>query len=112
MNPEMLQTVLLVIGSSGFGGLAIGVYNAVIASRKGTVEEWRSLLKEQRELIEEQNKVITDQKKVIESQKKEIVQRDRMIDDLKDWATRLVHQLGVHAPGVKAEEFIRRSPSA
>jgi precorrin-3B methylase len=108
MNP--IEIVLLVMGSSGVGGLVIGLYNAWVSARKGTVEEWRGLLEEQREIIEEQNKVIAEQKTIIAEQKQEIVRRDRMIDDLKDWATRLVQQLAVHAPSVKAEEFIRRSP--
>ena len=111
MNPETLQTILLVMGSSGVGGLVIGVYNAWVSARKGTVEEWRGLLAEQREVIEEQNRVITDQKTVIVEQKKEIIQRDRMISDLKDWAERLTHQVVRYAPvGVEPEKFIRRSP--
>lgn len=108
----LLETVLLVMGSSGFGGLVIGIYNAWVSARKGTVEEWRGLLAEQRELIVEQNKVIEDQKTVIKRQADEIKSRDHMIDDLKDWAERLVKQVRLYAPAnVEPEKFVRRSPS-
>lgn len=103
LTPEIWQTVLLVMGSSGIGGLVIGIYNAWVSARKGTLDEWRGLLAEQREVID-------NQKKIIEEQSKEILEQKRQIEDLKDWAERLLRQLARHAPQVEAEKFIRRDP--
>lgn len=88
-----------VVGASGLGGLLLGIYNAFIASRKGTIDEWRGLMAEQREVIEGQREVIDAlKKKLIElgeeiaERDKRIVERDATINDLKDWAERLVRQ--------------------
>jgi len=74
-----VEIIILVIGGSGLGGLALGIYNAVIGFRKGTIEEWRGLLEEQRKLIDEL--------------KKKLEEREDEIEDLKDWAGRLVNQV-------------------
>lgn len=80
MTPSEITTIILaVIGTSGLGGLALGIYNAWIDAKKGTVDEWRGLLEEQRKLLEELKKKLQD--------------RDEEIEDLKDWAVRLVSQV-------------------
>lgn len=76
---SQIELVFLVIGSSGLGGLILGIYNAMIAARKGTVDEWRRLLEEHRNLLEEL--------------KKKIEEREQEIEDLKDWVDRLVRQV-------------------
>lgn len=43
-----------------------------------------------------------------EEYRQQLVERDEIIVELKDWATRLVRQVEVHAPGVVPEKFIQR----
>jgi len=85
-----VEIILLVL--SGLGGLFLGIYNAVIAARKGTVDEWRGLLEEQRKLLAEL--------------KKKIEERDQEIEDLVEWALRLVTQ--VQSLGQEPVRFIRK----
>lgn len=122
MDANTIALLSFVVGASGLGGFALSIYNAVIASRKGTIEEWRGLMQEQREVIDGQREVIEEQKKKIDEYRAEIamlkvdiasrdakiVERDRMINDLKDWAERLVRQVSGVMPPVEAEKFIRR----
>lgn len=74
-----LGIIVLIFGATGLGGLFLGIYNAVIGARKGTIEEWRGLLEEQRNLIVEL--------------KKKLDEKEEENEDLKDWADRLVHQV-------------------
>lgn len=93
---SQVEIILIVIGSSGLGGLILGIYNAMIAARKGTVDEWRGLLEEQRKLLEEL--------------KKKIEEREQEIEDLKEWALRLVTQ--VRSLGKEPVWFRERNPNS
>ena len=73
------EIIAAVIGTSGLGGLLLGIYNAILGARKGSVDEWRGLLQEHRELILQL--------------RKQLEEKEEEIEDLKDWAERLVCQV-------------------
>ncbi|MBK8467746.1 MAG: hypothetical protein IPL32_18180 [Chloracidobacterium sp.] len=70
-------------------------------------DRWAEHVLELQKRVEELTLDVAQVRRENEKYRIELNERDEIIADMKDWASRLIHQIQKHAPEITPEQFIR-----